>query len=56
VNAIYADGDMPAEFAPFLELNARLAKEWPVLAKSHEPLPDAEKWKDAKNKLEGLDL
>jgi len=55
VNAIFAEGDMPAEFAPFLELNARLAKEWPVINKSHDPLPEAEQWKDAKNKLGGIE-
>lgn len=55
VNAIYSESDMPPEFAAFTELNARLSKEWPVLSKSHDPLPDAEQWKDAKNKLEGIE-
>ncbi|MBK9955066.1 MAG: ferredoxin family protein [Rhodocyclaceae bacterium] len=55
VNAIFVDSEMPAEFGPFLELNARLAKEWPVINRSHEPLPDAEHWKDARNKLAGIE-
>ena len=56
VNAIFAESDMPAEFAPFLELNARLAKDWPVINKSHDPLPEAEilQSPEDRDKLDGL--
>ena len=54
VNAIFAEEDMPAEFAPFLALNQRLAADWPVITKRKDPLPDAERWKDEKNKLAGF--
>ncbi|MFZ5509393.1 MAG: ferredoxin FdxA [Pseudomonadota bacterium] len=56
VGAIYAEPDLPPEFAHFVELNAKLAKEWPVIEEKKDPLPDAERWKDEKNKLAGIDL
>ena len=56
VNAIFAEEDMPAEFAPFLALNQRLAADWPVITKRKDPLPDAERWKDEKNKLANYKL
>ena len=56
VNAIYAEEDMPIEFEPFLELNDRLSKAWPVITKHKEPPPDADSWKDVKNKLAGADF
>ena len=56
VNAIYTDADIPVEFKPFLELNQRLAKQWPVITKHKDPLPDADRWKDEKNKLAGMNF
>jgi len=56
VNAIYADTDLPEQFKPFLDINARLAKQWPTISKRIAPLPDAELWKDKTNKLASLDL
>jgi ferredoxin len=54
VNAIYADGDLPREFEPFIAINEERCREWPVINQRQEPLADAERWRDAKNKLEGL--
>ncbi|MDB5732299.1 MAG: 4Fe-4S ferredoxin, iron-sulfur binding protein [Variovorax sp.] len=54
VNAIHADVDLPAEFEPFLALNERLSRGWPVITKRKAPLPDAERWKDGKDKLAGI--
>src|SRR5882672_5656211 len=56
VNAIYAEADVPPHFVPFLEINRRLSKEWPVISDQKEPLPDADRWKDEKNKLAAIDL
>ena len=56
VNAIHADGDMPEEFKPFLEINERLARQWPTISKSKQALPDADKWKDVTGKLAGVEL
>ena len=54
VNAIYAEDDVPAGLRHFLQLNGELAPQWPVITKRKAPLPDAERWKDATDKLAGL--
>ncbi len=54
VNAIYAEDDVPADQKQFLELNAELAKQWPTITDKKDALPDAETWKDAKDKLKDL--
>jgi ferredoxin len=51
VSAIVADTDVPPAQQPFVELNARLAKRWPVIAQAREPLPDAEQWATVPDKL-----
>ncbi len=56
VNAIYAEADTPEDMHPFLELNERVSKQWPVITKRKDPLPDAERWKDEKNKLVSIEL
>jgi len=55
VNAIYAEEDLPAGQEAFTALNAELAKAWPVLTDKKDPLPDAEQWKDVKDKLQHLE-
>ena len=54
VNAIVADDELAPEQQPYLELNARYAKQWPVIAQAREPLPDAERWANVTQKLEQL--
>ena len=54
VNAIYAEEDVPAGLAHFVELNRKAALDWPVISKRKAPLPDAEQWKDASDKLASL--
>ena len=56
VDAIRTDAELPEAMRPFLALNERLAKQWPVLTKRKQPMPDAERWKDKTDKLAGLDL
>lgn len=56
VGAIYAEGDLPAEFAHFIELNERLSRQWPLIGEKKQPLADAERWKDEKNKLAAVEL
>ena len=51
VNAIYAEEDVPAGQESFTALNAELAKLWPVITDKKDALPDAEQWKDVKEKL-----
>lgn len=55
VNAIVAEKDLSADQHPYLALNAELSELWPVITKSKSPLPDADEWKDRKNKLEFLE-
>ena len=55
VNAIYADMDTPADQQEFLELNNKLAKEWPVINEKKEPLEDAAEWDGKAGKLELLE-
>lgn len=56
VNAIYAEEDVPAEMMPFIEINRRLAPDWPTISRTKLPLPDADKWKDVPDKLSQFPL
>lgn len=53
--AISSEDDLAPEMAVFLEINARKAKEWPGITAHKEALPDADKWKGVKNKLQYLE-
>lgn len=55
VDAIFADDDVPVDQRDFIELNAELAKEWPVLAEQKDGPPDADDWQDKPNKRELLE-
>lgn len=50
VDAIVADADLTPEQQPYLALNKELSKIWPVITRRKDPLPDADKFKDVKNK------
>jgi len=54
VEAIYADGDVPASQRKFVHLNAELARDWPVIVKKQPPLPEAEQWASVAEKFEHL--
>ena len=53
-NAIYEASEVPAEQMHFVELNARYAQAWPVIAERREPLPDAANWSVMSEKLAHL--
>jgi ferredoxin len=55
VNAIFAEDDLPADQKAFLQLNADLAKKWPMITARKDPPPDAEEWKEVKDKLQYLE-
>ena len=55
VNAIYAEEDLPAGQEAFTALNAELAKAWPMITDKKDALPDAEQWKEVKDKLQHLE-
>jgi ferredoxin len=54
VNAILPEEDVPGDQLAFIKLNADLAKNWPSITKRKAALPDAEEWKDVKNKIDQL--
>lgn len=55
VEAILAEEDVPSGQQHFTALNADLAKVWPSITRTKEPLPEAEEWKDRQDKLDQLD-
>jgi ferredoxin len=54
VNAIYAEEDVPADQQEFIRINLELARKWPSITKTKAPSPDADEWKDVKDKLDQL--
>ena len=55
VEAILADEDLPEEMQNYIELNAELSKEWPVINEIKPAPDDADEWKDKTGKLEYLE-
>ena len=55
VNAIYAEEDVPADQQQFVKINVDLARKWPSITKTKAALPDADDWKDVKEKLQYLE-
>lgn len=53
--AIFAEDDLPAAQVHFVELNAELAKEWPVLSEQKAAPPDADEWNGVSEKLKYLE-
>jgi ferredoxin len=54
VEAILAEEDVPDAQKKFIPLNAELAKVWPSITRTKDPLPDADDWKDVHDKLDQL--
>ena len=50
VSAIYAEEDVPADQQDFTPLNAELARTWKPITRTKLPLPDAEVWREVKDK------
>lgn len=55
VDAIYAEDDLPDDQTRFIELNAELAREWPVITEMKEGPPDAAEWENVKDKFQHLE-
>ncbi len=53
--AIHSEDDLADDEQEFLQLNAELSKEWPVLSEMKEPPPDADEWNGKPNKLQLLE-
>ncbi|MGM0563940.1 MAG: ferredoxin FdxA [Pseudomonadota bacterium] len=52
--AIYPDDELPEGQEGFIELNAELAKNWPVLDEPRSPPADAAEWDGKTDKLQYL--
>ena len=50
VDAINDENNVPSDEQEFVSLNAKLCKEWPSILKKKDPMPEADKWKDEKQK------
>jgi ferredoxin len=55
VEAIFADDDVPENQRNFIRINADLAKAWPVLTEKKDAPPDADEWKEVKDKADLLE-
>lgn len=55
IGAIFDEGDLPPGQEQFLELNAELSREWPVITQMKDAPPDADEWKDKPDKLKLLE-
>ncbi len=53
--AIFAEDDLPEKWSEYIEINAKLTPEWPVIDAQKDPLPEAEDLKDYEGKREFLD-
>lgn len=53
-DAIVSEEDLADGQQSFVELNASLSKQWPVIVSRQAPLPDADDWKAVRDKLQHL--
>ena len=49
------DEDVPEEMRQFIELNAELSKDWPVINEMKPAPEDADEWKEKPGKIELLE-
>lgn len=55
VEAIFSEDELPDDQQHFLELNAELAQDWPVITEMKDAPEDADDWKEVKEKLQHLE-
>jgi ferredoxin len=55
VEAIFSEEEIPAGQESFKQLNAELAKKWPVISEMKEAPADAKQWEGVKDKLKLLE-
>src|SRR5690554_1391992 len=53
--AIFAEDDVPEGMEHYTELNAELAREWPVITEKKDAPADAEEWDGVPDKLKHLE-
>ncbi len=55
INAIYAEEDLPENMNNYLQLNADLSADWPVITMQKDPPADAAEWENVEDKLQYLE-
>jgi len=55
VEAILSEDDLPADQQHFLQINAELSEQWPVITEIKDPPADAKEWEDKPGKLDLLE-
>lgn len=55
VDAIVAEDDLTDEKRPFLEINKKLSKQWPMITAMKSAPDDADQWKNVPDKLQYLE-
>ena len=50
VEAIFEEDDVPGKWSEYIELNANLAAQWPLIDDSKDLLPEAEDMRDVEKK------
>lgn len=55
VTAIFPEEEVPEKWESYIELNARLAPDWPTIEENKDPLDSAEEFKDVEEKRDKLD-
>ena len=56
IEAIFADDELPSDQIEFIEINAKLADAYENITEAKEPLPDADNFKDIKDKKKFLNI
>jgi len=54
VTAIFEEDDLPEKWNKYIEINERLAAEWPVITEQQDPLDTADDFRDVEEKFEHL--
>ena len=55
VEAIFSEEELPAGQEHFKQLNAELAKQWPVITEKKDAPPDAKEWEGKPDKIKLLE-
>ena len=55
VEAIFSEDELPEGQEKFIELNAELSQEWPVITEMKDPPADADDWREVKDKAHLLE-
>jgi len=48
--AIFSEDDLPEKWEEWIEINAKLVQNWPVITARKDPLPEADEYKDVQDK------